>query len=872
VPGLGVSFGRGAATTFSRDVSNSDVITIMGSNMAECHPVAFRWVMKAKENGAKLIHIDPRFTRTSAMADIHAPIRTGSDIAFLGGLINWLITNERYFKDYVVNYTNAATIITPNFKDTEELEGVFSGYDPQRRVYENTTWQYDRTVTQATERAADPARTGETPAPAAGWGFEEAMKVDTSGGRNWNELVARLKPPPARRDPTLQDPNCVFQILKRHYARYTPEMVERVTGCPKETFLRVAETMAENSGPERTGSMAYAVAWTQHTYGVQIIRAAGILQQLLGNIGRPGGGILALRGHATIQGSTDNPTLYHSITGYMSHPSIQRRHESLKAYLATETTPTSFFANQPKYMVSYLKAMYGEASTAANDYGYDWHPKISGDHSHMAMMDAIYKGTVKGMLVLGQNPATSLNGGEQRKAMAKLDWMVVRDYFLTETATFWDKDAPEIKSGELNTADIKTEVFFLPAAHIAEMDGSFTQTHRLLQWHEKAADPPGDARSDVWFSYHLGKRLQALYANSNAPRDQGIKNLLWDYEPEESEVHDWRIKDEPSALKILKEINGYNIPDGSHLKGFGDIKDDGTTICGNWIYTGCFPAPDQNLTASRKPDTYVSLGWGFNWPANRHIMYNRASARPDGTPWSERKKYVWWDGSKWTGYDVPDFAPTKPPNAPARPDGIGLDAQSGTDPFIMKADGKAWLFAPSGLVDGPLPAHYEPVESVVPNLFYKQQNSPVYKHWDSDINKLAQFGDPRFPYIITTYRLTEHHLSGTMSRWLPWLAELQPELFIEMSPELAAEKGINNLDWVTVTSARTSIRAKALVTPRMRPFMIDGKRVHHVGMPWHWGYRGIATGDVVNNLTSLIADPNVSMHEGKSFIVNVEKA
>jgi formate dehydrogenase major subunit len=872
VPGLGVSFGRGAATTFSRDVSNSDVITIMGSNMAECHPVAFRWVMKAKENGAKLIHIDPRFTRTSAMADIHAPIRTGSDIAFLGGLINWLITNERYFKDYVVNYTNAATIITPNFKDTEELEGVFSGYDPQRRVYENTTWQYDRTQTPGGERAADPARTGEAPAPATGYGFEEAMKVDTSGGRNWNELVARLKPPPARRDPTLQDPNCVFQILKRHYARYTPEMVERVTGCPKETFLRVAETMAENSGPERTGSMAYAVAWTQHTYGVQIIRAAGILQQLLGNIGRPGGGILALRGHATIQGSTDNPTLYHSITGYMSHPSIQRRHESLKAYLATETTPTSFFANQPKYMVSYLKATYGEAATAANDYGYDWHPKISGDHSHMAMMDAMYKGTVKGFLVLGQNPATSLNAGEQRKAMAKLDWMVVRDYFLTETATFWDKDAPEIKSGELNTADIKTEVFFLPAAHVAEMDGSFTQTHRLLQWHEKAADPPGDARSDVWFSYHLGKRLKALYANSNAPRDQGIKNLLWDYEPEESEVHEFRIKDEPSALKILKEINGYNIPDGSHLKGFGDIKDDGTTICGNWIYTGCFPAPDQNLTASRKPDTYVSLGWGFNWPANRHIMYNRASARPDGTPWSERKKYVWWDGSKWTGYDVPDFAPTKPPNAPARPDGIGLDAQSGTDPFIMKADGKAWLFAPSGLVDGPLPAHYEPVESVVPNLFYKQQNSPVYKHWDSDINKLAQFGDPRFPYIITTYRLTEHHLSGTMSRWLPWLAELQPELFIEMSPELAAEKGINNLDWVTVTSARTSIRAKALVTPRMRPFMIDGKRVHHVGMPWHWGYRGIATGDVVNNLTSLIADPNVSMHEGKSFIVNVEKA
>jgi formate dehydrogenase major subunit len=833
-------------------------MTIMGSNMAECHPVAFRWVMKAKERGAKLIHIDPRFTRTSAMADIYAPIRTGSDIVFLGGIINWLISEEKYFKEYVVNYTNAATIINSDYKDTEDLEGLFSGYNAQNRVYANATWQYAR----------QPA--------AAPFGFDEAMKTDTKGNTNFTELVQALKPPPARRDPTLQDPNCVFQILKRHYSRYTPEMVERVTGCPKETFLRVAQTMAENSGPERTGSMAYAVAWTQHTYGVQIIRAAGILQELLGNIGRPGGGILALRGHATIQGSTDNPTLYHSITGYMAHPSVNARHESLKAYLATTTTPTAFLANTPKWMVSYLKAFYGSAATAANDYGYDWHPKISGDHSHMAMMDAMYKQElgkeVKGMLVMGQNPATSLNAGEQRKAMAKLDWMVVRDYFVTETASFWDKDAPEIKSGELKTSDIKTEVFFLPAAALAEMEGSFTNTHRLLQWHEKAVDPPGEARSDTWFSYHLGKRLQALYANSNEPRDQGIKNLAWNFEPEPDEVKDWRVKDEPSSLKILKEINGYNVADGTHLRGFADIKEDGSTICGNWIYTGSFPAPDQNLTASRKPDNYVSLGWGFNWPANRHIMYNRASARPDGQPWSERKKYIWWDGTRWTGYDVPDFAPMKAPDAPARPDGIGLDAQSGTDPFIMKADGKAWIFAPVGLLDGPLPTHYEPVESVLQNPVYKQQNSPVFKHWDSDVNKLAAVGDPKYPYIITTYRLTEHHLSGTMSRWLPWLAELQPELFIEISPELAQEKGIKNLDFVKVSSIRATIQAKALVTPRMRPFMIDGKKVHHVGMPWHWGYRGIATGDVVNNLTSLVADPNVSMHEGKSFIVNVEKA
>ncbi len=848
MPGLGVSFGRGAATTFSRDVANSDCITIMGSNMAECHPVAFRWVMKAKEKGAKLIHVDPRFTRTSAVADIHAPIRAGSDIVFLGGLINYVIQNEKYFKDYVVSYTNAATIITDQFKDTEDLDGVFSGYDQQARTYANQTWQYAREQ------------------PATPFGFDEAMKAS-----NFTELVTKLKPPPARRDPTLQDPRSVFQLLKRHYARYTPEMVERITGCPKETFLKVAETITANSGPERTATMAYAVAWTQHTIGVQIIRAAGILQQLLGNIGRPGGGILALRGHATIQGSTDNPTLYHSITGYMSHPDTRRRHESLKAYLATETVPTAFLSNQPKWVVSYLKALYGDAATAANDYGYDWHPKIVGDHSHMAMMDAAYKGTVKGMFVMGQNPATSLNASLQRKALGKLEWLVVRDFFETETASFWYA-SPEVKSGELKTADIKTEVFFLPAAHVAEMEGSFTNTHRLLQWHEKGADPPGDGRSDIWFTYWLGTRLKNLYANSTNPRDQGIKALVWNYEPDQQRNAEFRIKDEPDALKILKEINGYNIADGSHLKAFADIKDDGSTVCGNWIYTGCFPAPDQNLTASRKPDDYVSLGWGFNWPANRHIMYNRASARPDGQPWSERKKYVWWDGQKWTGLDVPDFVPTKAPDTPSKPDGIGLDAQSGTDPFIMKADGKGWLFAPSGLLDGPLPTHYEPVESPVQNLLYKQQASPVYKHWDSDINKLAQVGDPNFPYVITTYRLTEHHLSGTMSRWLPWLAELQPELFIEMSPELAREKGVANLDFVKISSPRATIRAKALVTPRIRPFTIDGKTVHLVGMPWHWGYQGLVTGDVVNNMSALIADPNVSMHEGKAFVCNVEKA
>jgi len=848
----------------------------MGSDMAECHPVAFRWVMKAKANGAKLIHVDPRFTRTSAVSDIYAPIRAGSDIVFLGGLINWVISNERYFRDYVLTYTNAATIISDQFRDTEDLAGLFSGFNPDARAYDAGSWQYDRTQVSQNQRSADTQQSGELQQPPA-YGFDAAMAADTS--QNYDALVKALVPPRERTDPTLQDPRCVFQILRRHYARYTPDLVERVTGCPQAVFQQVAQSLADNSGPERTGSMAYAVAWTQHTTGVQIIRAAGILQQLLGNIGRPGGGILALRGHASIQGSTDNPTLYHSITGYMSHPSILKRHETLKEYLATETVPTSYYANQPKFMVSYLKAMYGDAATRANDFGYGWHPRISGDHSHIPMMVNMADGQVRGMLAIGQNPAVGgQNAGLQRRALANLDWLVIRDFFETETAAFW-YNSPEVKGGQLQTSDIKTEVFFLPAAHNAESEGSFTNTHRLLQWHEKAADPPGDARSDQWFTYQLGRRLKQLYAGSSAPRDQGFLALTWEYDPDPAETQSWRIKDEPSASRVLKEINGYDLTTGKLLSGFGALKDDGTTSCGNWIYSGVYPDDSRNLAASRTPDNYVSLGWGFNWPANRHIMYNRASARPDGQPWSDRKRYVWWDDGQqqWVGYDVPDFVVNKAPTTPADPNGVGLAWQAGTDPFIMHADGKAWLFAPTGLVDGPLPTHYEPVESPVGNLVYpNQQNSPVYKYFDRPDNPLAPAGDPNFPYVLTTYRLTEHYLSGTMSRWLPWLAELQPELFVELSPELAAQKGISNLDIVRVSTPRATISAKALVTGRLRPFTLDDghgnmRTVHQVGMPWHWGYQGVAQGAIVNSLSSLVMDPNVSMHEGKAFVCNLEK-
>jgi formate dehydrogenase major subunit len=900
---------------YPRAMADSDCVMVMGSNMAENHPVAFRWPMAAKAKGAKLIHVDPRFTRTSAVADIYAPVRAGSDIAFLGGIINYVINDQRwstepFFKTFLTHYTNASTIVSDDYQDTEDGDGVFSGLkaEPSPGIsewpyngfigkYEPASWQYKRPGggSHGAEGtgAAYTAKSGEVPGHSSTTSGDQAQKGPRSGvkepekvaapsGPPFDRLVASLVKPPGSRDETLQNPRCVFQIVKRHFSRYTPEMVERITGCPKDTFLKVAQTLLENSGPDRTSSFAYAVAWTQHTNGPQIIGCAALLQLLLGNFGRPGAGIMALRGHASIQGSTDIPTLYHSIHGYLSAPSALKKHATLQEFLLEETVPTGYWANTPKFMVSYMKSMYGAAATPENDFGYAWHPKILGDHSHLPMFVAMNDGRVKGMLLIGQNPATSLNAKLERRGMAKLDWLVVKDNWITESATFW-KSAPEIKSGEVKPQDIKTEIFFFPSAQVAEYDGSFTNTQRMLQWHYKAADPPGDCRSDLWFTHQLAKRLKKMYEASTERRDEGFKNLTWDFDPDGSEPHDPGevppTAGDPDGLKILKEINGYYTDEPTkHVAGFGDLKDDGSTTCASWIYCGVFPAPGQNRSASRKADPPgtpgAQLGWGYAWPANRRIMYNRVSADLNGRPWSERKKWVWWDEAqkKWVGYDVPDFATTKSPSAKAKPGAVGLDALSGTEPFIMKGDGRGWLFVPSGLVDGPLPAHYEPAESPVRNVLYKQQSSPVYKYWKRDDNALVAPGDSRFPIVITTYRLTEHYLAGGMSRFNPWLTELQPELFIEMSPELAAEKHVTNLDWVRVSTPRGSVRAKALVTRRLRPFTIDGRVVHHVGMPWHWGYEGLVTGDVVNELTPLVADPNVTIHEGKAFVCNVEKA
>jgi formate dehydrogenase major subunit len=478
------------------------------------------------------------------------------------------------------------------------------------------------------------------------------------------------------------------------------------------------------------------------------------------------------------------------------------------------------------------------------------------------------------MICVGQNPATSLNAALERKGMRRLEWLVVKDNFLTETATFW-KRAPEIEAGEVKPESIPTEVFFFPSAQVAETDGSFTNTQRLLQWHFKAADPPGQCRSDLWFTHQLALRLKQLYADSDKPRDQGFRNLLWEFDPDPG--NQGSIPGEPDASKVLREINGYVTGNPSrHLATYDDLKDDGSTTCASWIYCGVFPAPDRNLAASKEPDAPgvegAPLNWGWAWPANHRVLYNRASADLQGRPWSERKKWIWWDGQRWAGSDTPDFPVTKPPSARGDPNGIGVAALSGHQPFTLKPDGVGWLFNPAGLLDGPLPTHYEPAESPVRNALYRQQSSPVLKYWKHEGNPLAAVGDPRFPYVITTYRLTEHYLAGAMSRWNPWLAELMPELFIELSPELAAEKGIRNTDWVRVSTPRAEIRAKALVTRRVRPFRLGNQVVHQVGMPWHWGWEGVVTGDVVNTLTALVGDPNVSIHEGKAFVCNVEKA
>ncbi|GAA5188385.1 formate dehydrogenase [Rugosimonospora acidiphila] len=861
VAALGTSFGRGGSTTYMQDLQNSDCIVIEGSNFAEAHPVGFQWVMEAKARGATVIHVDPRFSRTSALADLFVPIRAGTDIAFLGGLIHHVLETESYFREYVVNYTNAASIVDDAFQDTEEIGGVFSGLTPGNRHYRADRWGYRGVITAAAVGQREHGFNDLT---------HDGLTIAESGhpekhGNNGPPLLGQPET-----DATLADPRCVFQILRRHYARYTPELVERTCGIPRELFDRVCAALTANSGPERTSAFAYAVGWTQHTVGVQYIRAAAVLQLLLGNIGRPGGGIMALRGHASIQGSSDIPTLFDLLPGYLPMPHAHL-HECLERYVARNLSEKGYWSRMKAYLVSLLRAYFGDAATVDNDWCFDHLPRITGSHSTYDTVLAQRDGICKGYFLYGENPAVgSANSRLQRQGMANLDWLVVRDFRLIESATWW-KDGPEIESGETSTEDIRTEVFFFPAAAHTEKAGSFTNANRLLQWHAEAVEPAGDARSDLWFTYHLGRLVRERLAGSTDPMDRPALDLSWDYP-----THGRH--DEPDAEAVLAEINGQDAQ-GRPLAGYDALKDDGSTTCGCWIYCGVY-ADGVNQAARRKPwreQSWVGAEWGWAWPANRRTLYNRASADPDGRPWSQRKALVWWDPDtvRWRGHDVPDFPATRPPDYRPAPGATGVAALSGVDPFIMQSDGKGWLYTPAGLVDGPLPTHYEPEESPFPNELYPDHpRNPVRRTLARDPDNLYhpsgdEPGASVFPYVVTTYRLTEHFTAGGMSRWMPYLCELQPEFFCEVSPALAAERGLTHLGWATIITARNAIEARVVVTDRMRPLSVQGRTVHQIGLPFHWGPNGYSTGDAANELAPVALDPNVHIQEVKAWTADI---
>ena len=838
------------------DVKNSDCVLVIGANPAENHPASMAWVNAARDRqGAKLIVVDPRFTRTAATSDLYCHLRSGTDIVFLGALINYTIENRLYNEEYVEYYTNALTLIQPEFEGPAELDGLFSGYDAEARGYDTASWQYQTEEQVFSVTETDPGTGVERQ-------VEKAVKV-------------------VKRATSLDDPNCVFAHLKSHYARYTPEMVERVCGTPKDKFLQVAEVFCATGAPDKSGTIFYAMGQTQHTVGTQNVRSIAMLQLLLGNIGLPGGGVNALRGESNVQGSTDMALLFDILPGYLGAP---RDADADFAAYSERFDKTSYWVNGPRFLVSMLKAWFGDAATGDNEYAYHHLPKISGNYSWISLFEALYEGTIKGMVCMGQNPAVcGPNARMERKALANLDWLVVMELFETETATFW-------KAPGVDPADVQTEVFVLPAVDAIEKAGSIVTSGRRMQWRPKVAASPGEAREDIHIIDGLFKALKDVYAGSSDARDRPILDLVWDY------------GDPPDVELVAREINGYALEDvkdasgevlvkkGEVIPGFATIAkaaDPGAIACGNWLYSGYFALADDGSGAmmpavKRRGQTDPgAMGffpyWGFTWPANRRVLYNRASARPDGTPWAENKKVIWWDegAGEWTGYDVPDFSATKPPDAEADPAGTGLAAQSGTDPFIMKSDGKGWLFAPSGVRDGPLPEHYEPLESPVENAMSSVQNNPVITLYSTDSDQ--EIGDrvgtaDQFPIVCTTYRVCEQWQAGAMSRNLPWLAEVQPDMFVEIGEELAQEKGIKNGDEVIVSSARGEIRAVALVTRRWRPMNVNGGTVHEIGMVWHFGWQGLVTGDIANDLTPHVGDANTRIPEYKAFLVDLRKA
>ncbi len=814
------------------DIQHADVVLIMGSNAAENHPISFKWVNEARaKRGAKLISVDPRFTRTSATADHYARLRPGTDIAFMGAMINYAIEKDRIQWDYVREYSDATYLVNPDFQGAADLDGMFSGLNGIK--YDKATWAY---------------------------------QVDENGV--------------PKRDVTMQDPQCVFQLLKKHYARYTLKDVSELTGTDIKDLETVCDVFTSTYKPEMSGTILYAMGTTQHTYGSQNVRAFSVMQILLGNMGVMGGGINALRGESNVQGSTDHAALFHILTGYLKYPNAAQ--PTLAKY-NEDNTPKSndpmsinWWGNTPKYSASLLKAWWRDVDLETA-YGYLPKIDVGKNYSYLPIFEAMAEGNIKGMFVWGMNPAVGAPSARMvRRALAKLDWMVCIDLWETETSAFWQKDAG------VNPADVATEVFLLPAAASIEKEGSVSNSARWAQWRYKAVDAPGHAEDDLWIITQIVNHMKDIYKKEGGAFPDPILNLTWSYGKD----------DHPSPREVAKEINGYFVTDkeiedkakgtvtkfkaGDMVPGFPMLQDDGSTCSGCWIY--CNSVSDtENKMMKRDNADPTGLGfyhnWAWAWPMNRRVIYNRAGVDTQGTPWAKDKPVIWWSGLKkaWQG-DVPD----------------GGGDPGAKHPFIMVPHGRAMLFA-AGMNDGPFPEHYEPLETQVKNTLSSQQISPVITRWDKKAKEetcdpliaegciAAVFGSEEakdFPIICSTYRVVEHWQTGQMTRWLPWLAELVPHQFVEISEELAKEKGIINGQKVRLTCIRNieGVEAYAMVTKRLKPFVIKGKTIHMVGTTWHFGYKGLVTGGNMNDLTPFIGDPNTMIPEYKAFLVNIEKA
>jgi formate dehydrogenase major subunit len=837
------------------DIKNTDMMLIMGGNPAENHPCGFKWAIEAKRTrNAKMIVVDPRFTRTASTSDLFLQIRAGSDIAFLGGLINYVIQNNRIAKDYLLNYTSAPLLVSEGFKLPED--GFYSGFDPATQTYDRTTWNY--------------AVGGDMSGKAANVAAQKAP-VDTAKP----PFPIPLMPEKVAYDLTLQHPRCIYQLLKQQYSRYTPEMVERITGIPKDQFLKAADmftSVRKDGDMKKVATVIYAVGWTQHSYGTQIIRTAAMLQLLLGNVGRAGGGVNALRGHSNIQGATDMAGVFDSLPGYLKVP--VPADTDFKTYIERITPLTvkpagwdsfNYYSNTSKFAVSFLKAMYGPAATKENGWAFHYLPKVDRNYSWTQIWDNMYRGSVKGMFAFGMN-GVAIGPDSQKNidALKKADWLVVGEIYPDETSEFWK--SPGITPEEMKT--INTTVYRLPCAGFAEKDGSMTNSARWLQWKNVAVPPPGEARLDQDIVAQIFLAVRDLYKKEGGKFPDPILNAWWPY----TTPHN------PSLADLAKEVNGKALADltdpktaqviksGQQLPGFAWLKDDGTTLCGNWLYSGSWTEAGA-MTQRRGTDDPSGLGfylnWAWSWPANRRGMYNRASCDLEGKPWDPSRRQVWWDEGKqlWVGNDVPDFKADSPPK-----DHMG--------PFIMNQEGLGRLFV--WLNDGPFPEHYEPIESPVQNVLHpNQSNNPVVKKLKTAADKYATPGDG-FNIVCTTYRLTEHYHYWTKNNQMN--VQLIPEPFVEIPVELAAELGIKGNDKVKVSSARSYYVAKAFVTKRIKPMTIDGKKVYQIGIPIHQGYRGIQEDEgkdartILNRLTPTVVDPNAYTPEFKGFLVKLEKA